>query len=157
MAPLRGWCLRGQRLEAKVPFGHWKTMTFVGALRHDRIDAPWVIDGPVNADVFQSYIETQLVPTLSKGDVVIMDNLSSHKRPAIRAAIRAAGARLLFLPAYSPDLNPIEQLFSKLKHLLRKACQRTVEATWKMIGEILGQFSAEECKNYLINSGYGAT
>ena len=157
MAPLRGWCLRGQRLEAKVPFGHWKTMTFVGALRHDRIDAPWVIDGPVNADIFQSYIETQLVPTLGKGDIVIMDNLSSHKRPAIRAAIRAVGARLLFLPAYSPDLNPIEQFFSKLKHLLRKACQRTVEATWKMIGEILGQFSAEECKNYLINSGYGAT
>lgn len=156
MAPLRGWCLRGQRLEAKAPFGHWKTMTFVGALRHDRIDAPWVIDGAVNADIFQSYIETQLVPTLIKGDIVIMDNLSSHKRPAIRAAIRAAGARLLFLPAYSPDLNPIEQFFSKLKHLLRKACQRTLEATWKMIGEILGQFSAKECRNYLINSGYGA-
>ena len=166
MAPLRGWCLRGHRLEAKVPFGHSgtnqlvcpvKTMTFTGALRHDRIDAPWVINGPVNADVFQSYIETQLVPTLGKGDIVVMDNLSSHKRPAIRAAIRAVGARLLFLPAYSPDLNPIEQFFSKLKHLLRKACQRTVDATWKMIGEILGQFSAEECKNYLINSGYGAT
>ena len=122
-------------------------MTFVGALRYDRIDAPWVIDGPVNADVFQSYIETQLVPTLSKGDIVIMDNLSSHKRPAIRAAIRAVGARLIFLPAYSPDLNPIEQFFSKLKHLLRKARQRTVEVTWKMIGEILGQFSAEEYKN----------
>ena len=156
MAPLRGWSLRGQRLEAKVPFGHWNTMTFVGALRHDRIDAPWVINGPVNADIFQSYVETQLIPTLSKGDIVIMDNLSSHKRPAIRAAIRAGGARLLFLPAYSPDLNPIEQFFSKLKHLLRKACQRTVEATWKMIGEILGQFTPEECRNYLINSGYSS-
>ena len=156
MAPLRGWSLRGRRLEAKVPFGHWKTMTFVGALRHDRIDAPWVVNGPVNADIFQSYVETQRVPTLSKGDVVIMDNLSSHKRPAIRAAIRAAGARLLFLPACSPDLNPIEQFFPKLKHLLRKACQRTVEATWKMIGEILGQFTPEECRNYLINSGYGS-
>ena len=157
MAPLRGWYLRGKRLEAKVPFGHWKTMTFVGALRHDRIDAPWVINGPVNADIFQSYIETQLVPTLSKGDIVILDNLSSHKRPAIRTAIRAVGARLLFLPAYSPDLNPIEQFFAKLKHLLRKACQRTVETTWKKIGEILGQFKPEECKNYLINSGYGST
>ena len=131
-------------------------MTFTGALRHDRIDAPWVIDGPVNAGIFQCYIQTQLVPTLSKGDIGIMDNLSPHKRPAIRAAIRAAGARLLFLPACSPDLNPIEQFFSKLKLLLRKACQRTVEATWKMIGEIPGQFSAGECKHYLINSGYGA-
>jgi transposase len=154
MAPLRGWSLRGKRLNAKVPFGHWKTMTFMAALRHDRIDAPWVVNGPINGDSFQTYIETQLVPTLSKGDVVIMDNLSSHKRPATRAAIRAVGARLLFLPAYSPDLNPIEQVFSKLKHLLRKACERTVETTWKRIGTILGQFPAKECENYLINSGY---
>ncbi len=131
MATLPGWSLRGQRLEAKVPFGHWKTMTFVGALRHERIDAPWVIDGPVNADIFQSYVKTQLVPTLSKGDIVIMDNLSSHKRPAIRASIRAADARLLFLSACSADINPTEPSFSKLKHLLRKVCQRTVEATWK--------------------------
>ena len=132
-------------------------MTFIAALRHDRIDAPWVIDGPVNADLFQRYIETQLIPTLGKGDIVIMDNLSSHKGPAIRAAIRAVGAKLLFLPAYSPDLNPIEQVFAKLKHLLRKAGKRTVEATWKQIGQILDQFTATECKNYLINSGYGST
>ncbi len=130
MAPLRGWCLRGQRLEVKVPFRHWKTITFVGALRHDRLVAPWVINGPVNADIFQCYVETRLVPVLSKGDIVVMDNLRSHKRPAIRQAICAAGAKLFFLPACSPDLNPIEQVFAKLKHLLRKACQRTVEATW---------------------------
>ena len=132
-------------------------MTFVAALRHDRIDAPWVIDGPVNAEIFQRYVETQLVPTLKKGDIVLMDNLSSHKGTAVRAAIRAAGARLLFLPAYSPDLNPIEQFFAKLKHLLRKACARTVEATWKQIGDILGRFTAQECKNYLTSSGYGST
>lgn len=157
MAPLRGWCLRGKRLKAKVPFGHWKTMTFVAALRHDRIDAPWVINGPVNADIFQRYIETQLVPTLGKGDIVIMDNLSSHKRSAIRAAIRAVGTRLLFLPPYSPDLNPIEQVFAKLKHLLRKARKRTVEATWKQIAEILDQFTPKECTNYIRNSGYSST
>ena len=157
MSPLRGWFLRGRRLKAKVPFGHWKTMTFVAALRHDRIDAPWVIDGPVNAEIFLRYVETQLGPTLSKGDIVIMDNLSSHTGPAIRATIRATGARLLFLPAYSPDLNPIEQLFAKLKHLLRKACVRTVEATWKHIGEILDRFTEAECKNYLRNSGYVST
>ena len=132
-------------------------MTFMAALRHDRIDAPWVVNGPINGDIFQTYIETQLVPTLSKGEIVIMDNLSSHKRPATRAAIRAARAHLLLLPSYSPDLNPIEQVFAKLKHLLRKACERTVEATWKRIGEILNLFPAEECKNYLANSGYGST
>ena len=130
-------------------------MTCLAALRHDRIDAPWVIDGPVNAEIFLRYVETQLAPTLGKGDVVIIDNLSSHKGPAVRTAIRATGARLLFLPAYSPDLNPIEQLFAKLKHLLRKACARTVEATWKQIGHLLGQFTAKECKNYLSNLGYG--
>ena len=157
MGPLRGWSLCGHRLEAKVPFGHWKTMTCVAALRHDRIDAPWVIDGPVNAEIFLRYVETQLAPTLGKGDIVIMDNLSSHKGPAVRTAIRATGARLLFLPAYSPDLNPIEQLFAKLKHLLRKACARTVEATWKQIGHLLRQFTAKECTNYLLNSGYGST
>src|ERR1700709_1598108 len=136
MSPLRGWSLRGRRLDAKVPFGHWKTMTFIGALRHDRIDAPWVIDGPVNADLCFSYFGTHRAPRLGQGDLLTPDNLSSHKAPAVRAAIRAVGARLLFLPAYSPDLNPIEQVFAKLKHLLRKACKRTLEATWKQIGEI---------------------
>ena len=165
MVPLRGWSERGKRLQAKVPFGHSgtnqlvcpvKTMTFMAALRHDRIDAPWVVNGPINGDSFQCYVETQLVPTLRRGDVLIMDNLSSHKRSETRAAIRAVGARLLFLPAYSPDLNPIEQVFSKFKHLLRKACERTVEATWKRIGAILGQFSPKECGNYLKNSGYAS-
>lgn len=121
MAPLRGWAPVGRRLHAKVPYGHWRTMTFLAALRCDRIDAPCVLDQPINAQSFTDYVEQCLVPTLSPGDVVIMDNLSSHKKPAIRRAIKAVGARLLFLPPYSPDLNPIEQVFAKLKHLMRKA------------------------------------
>ena len=157
MAPLRGWAPRGERLRAKVPFGHWKTMTFLAALRHDRIDAPWVLDGPINADSFKVYVEQVLVPTLAPGDIVVMDNLGSHKGQAVRRALRDAGAHLLFLPPYSPDLNPIEQLFSKLKHLLRKAAERTVEATWKRIGQLLDQVSATECANYLVNSGYAST
>jgi len=157
MSPLRGWSLRGRRLDAKVPFGHWKTMTFIGALRHDRIDAPWVIDGPVNADIFFSYVVTQLVPTLGTGDIVILDNLSSHKAPAVRAAIRAVGARLLFLPAYSPDLNPIEQVFAKLKHLLRKAAARNSDAVCATISTLLSTYTPQECANYLKNSGYNRT
>lgn len=157
MAPLRGWATKGQRLRAKVPFGHWKTMTFLAALRHDRIAAPWVFDGPINAESFLVYVEQVLVPTLAKGDVVVMDNLGSHKGQAVRAAIRAAGAHLIFLPPYSPDLNPIEQVFAKLKHLLRKAAERSVEATWKRIGALLSDFSPKECANYLVNSGYAST
>ena len=157
MAPLRGWSPKGQRLRAKVPFGHWKTMTFLAALRHDRIDAPWVLDGPINADSFKVYVEQVLAPTLAPGDIVVMDNLSSHKGQPVRRALRDAGAHLLFLPPYSPDLNPIEQLFAKLKHLLRKAAERTVEATWKQIGQLLDQVSAPECANYLVNSGYAST
>jgi len=156
MAPLRGWAPRGERLKAKAPFGHWNTMTFLAALRCDRIDAPWVLDGPINGKAFQTYIEQILVPTLHPGDVVIMDNLSSHKAPAIRAAIRAAGAKLFFLPPYSPDLNPIEQVFAKLKHFLRKAAERTIEATWKRIGALLDLFSSAECANYHITAGYAA-
>ncbi len=156
MAPLRGWAPRGQRLRTKVPFGHWKTMTFVAALRHDRIDAPWVLDGPINGDSFRTYVEQVLVPTLGPGDIVIMDNLGSHKGRAARTAIRAAGARLLFLPPYSPDLNPIEQVFAKLKHLLRNAAQRTVQATWRRIGQLLDHFSPTECANYLVNAGYAS-
>ena len=156
MAPLRGWAPRGQRLRAKVPFGHWKTMTFVAALRHDRIDAPWVLDGPMNGDSFKTYVEKVLAPTLSSGDIVVMDNLGSHKGRAVRAAIRAKGARLLFLPPYSPDLNPIEQVFAKLKHLLRKASERTVQATWRRIGDLLQHFPAAECASYLINAGYAS-
>jgi transposase len=156
MAPLRGWAPCGQRLAAHVPHGHWKTLTFIAALRADRIDAPWVIDGPINGELFALYVEKVLVPTLAKGDVVILDNLNSHKGKTARQAIRAAGAHLLFLPPYSPDLNPIEQFFSKLKHLLRKAQPRTVETTWRKVGELLDLFAPAECANYLKNSGYAA-
>lgn len=130
-------------------------MTFLAALRCDRIDAPCVVDGPINGASFELYVEKFLVPTLMRGDVVIMDNLSSHKSRRVRRAIRSVGAKLLFLPPYSPDLNPIEQLFAKLKHLMRKAAERTVEATWKRLGTLLDQFTKQECANYLKNSGYG--
>ena len=125
MAPLRGWAPKGERLPGAAPFGHWNTSTFIAALRHDRIDAPWVFDGPVNGDIFRTYVERVLVPTLRPGDVVVMDNLGSHKTQAVRQAIRSAGAHLLFLPPYSPDLNPIEQAFAKLKHWLRSAAPRS--------------------------------
>ena len=156
MAPLRGWSLKGRRLRAYAPFGHWKTLTFIAALRHDRIDAPFVLDGPINGEAFQLYVETFLAPTLRPGDVVILDNLGSHKRKAARAAIRARGAHLIFLPPYSPDLNPIEQVFSKLKHLMRKAQPRDVEATWRKAGQLLDLFSPQECANYIANAGYGS-
>ncbi len=156
MGPLRGWAPRGQRLRGQVPFGHWRTMTFLAALRHDRIDAPCVIDGPINGERFLTYVRQFLVPTLTPGDVVVMDNLGSHKGKAVRAAIRAAGARVLFLPPYSPDLNPIEQVFAKLKHLLRKAAERTIDATWRRIGDLLHAFAPSECANYLVNSGYAS-
>lgn len=156
MAPLRGWAARGQRLIGHAPFGHWNTMTFVGALRHDGIIAPWVIDGPINGDSFRTYVEQVLVPELRPDDIVVMDNLGSHKAPAIRQAIRAAGAKLFYLPAYSPDLNPIEQVIAKLKHLLRKAAERTKEDVWRRIGSLLEQFTPQECENYIRNSGYGS-
>lgn len=157
MAPLRGWAPRGQRLDAKVPHGHWKTLTFLAALRCDRIDAPCVFDSPINAQSFLAYVNQQLVPTLKPRDIVVLDNLGSHKGKAVRAAIRAVGARLVFLPPYSPDLNPIEQVFAKLKHLMRKAAERTVEATWKRSGQLLDQFKPEECSRYLQNSGYASS
>jgi len=156
MEPLRGWGPRGQRLKALAPYGHWKTMTFLAALRHDRIDAPWVFDGPINGDSFKAYVTEVLVPALHPGDIVVLDNLGSHKSKAVRRAIRAAGARLFFLPPYSPDLNPIEQVFAKLKHLMRKASQRTVESTWRKTGELMSLFSPAECQNYLTNSGYAS-
>ncbi len=155
MAPLRGWAPRGERLPAKVPYGHWNTMTFIAALRHDRIEAPWLLDRPINAERFLAYVQAVLVPTLRRGDVVIVDNLQSHKRRAIREAIRKAGAKLFVLPKYSPDLNPIEQVFAKLKHLLRKAAARTKEAVCDTIGTLLDSYTAEECANYFRNSGYG--
>ncbi len=156
MIRARGWCKKGQPLNAKAPYGHWKTLTFLAALRHDGITAPCVFDGPINGACFLAYVQQALVPTLKVGDVVILDNLSSHKSPAIRKAIREAGARLFFLPPYSPDLNPIEQVFAKLKTLLRKAEERTVEATWRRIGKLLDQFPPKECANYLKNSGYAS-
>jgi transposase len=131
-------------------------MTFIAALRCDRIDAPFVFDQPINGASFTLWIEEQLCPTLGPGDIVILDNLSSHKKPAVRAAIRARGARLLFLPPYSPDLNPIEQVFAKLKHLLRKAAERSQETTWRRIGALLNAFSPQECANYLRNAGYAS-
>ena len=151
-----GRCLRGKRLIADAPLGRWRTLTFLAALRADRIDAPCVIDGPINGQSFLAYVEQLLVPTLSPGDIVIIDNLGSHKGKAVRRAIRAAGAKLFFLPPYSPDLNPIEQVFAKLKTLLRKAAERTVEATWQRIGALLQCFTPAECTNYIRNAGYAS-
>ena len=156
MTRMHGRCTRGRRLVARVPHGRWRTLTFLAALRSDRIVAPCVIDGPINGESFLAYIEQVLVPTLRPGDVVIIDNLGSHKGKAIRRAIQAAGAKLFFLPAYSPDLNPIEQVFAELKTLLRKAAERTVEATWKRIGALLDTFTPVECANYLKNAGYAS-
>ena len=154
MALLRGWAPRGRRLIAKVPHGHWKTTTFLAALRHDRIDAPWLLDGPIDGESFRTYVEKILVPTLRPGEIVVMDNLGSHKGPVVRRLIRSAGAKLIFLPKYSPDLNPIEQVFAKLKHLLRKAAARTVETVCAAIGRLLGSFTSAECANYFKNAGY---
>jgi transposase len=156
MTPLRGWGLKGCRLVSKAPHGHWKTLTFIAALRCDRIDAPLVIDGPINGESFVAYVEQVLVPTLKEGDIVVLDNLSSHKSAAVRRLIRAAGARMLFLPPYSPDLNPIERVFAKLKHRMREAAERTVEKTWRRVGALIPTFSPNECANYLKNSGYAA-
>ena len=154
MAPLRGWARRGERLPGAAPFGHWNTMTFLAALRRDRIEALWLLDGPINGERFLIYVEQVLVPTLAKGDLVVMDNLGSHKAKAVRRAIRHAGARLLFLPKYSPDLNPIEQLFAKLKHWLRNAAARTPDALCSAIGHILHTITDAECRNYFSNAGY---
>ncbi len=132
-------------------------MTFLAALRHDHIDAPWLIDGPINGERFRVYVEKVLVPTLRPGDIVIMDNLGSHRGRAIRRAIRSAGAKLFLLPKYSPDLNPIEQVFAKLKHLLRRAAARTIEAVCASIGQLLDAFTPQECANYFKNAGYGLT
>jgi putative transposase len=155
MAPLRGWAPRGERLIAKVPHGHWKTTTFLAALRHDRVEAPWVLDGPIDGESFLIYVENVLVPTLLPGDIVVMDNLGSHKSKAVRHLVRAAGAKLFFLPKYSPDLNPIEQVFAKLKHWLRHAAPRSLEAICTALRAILNTFTPLECANYLQNAGYG--
>ena len=156
MARLHGRAPRGQRLRAAIPHGHWKTTTFVGALRLTGMTAPMVLDGPMTGDWFLAYTQQVLVPTLYPGDVVILDNLPAHKSSAVREAIEAAGAKLLFLPPYSPDFNPIENAFAKLKALLRKAAARTVEHLWQTIGECLDAFSPTECANYFTNCGYDA-
>ncbi len=154
MTRLRGWAPRGARLVDKVPQGKWKTATFLAALRYDRIDAPCLFDGPINGERFRAYVDQFLVPTLKPGDVVILDNLGSHKGKAVRKAIRDVGARLVFLPKYSPDLNPIEQVFAKFKTLLRKAGARTYEAISDACAEILAQYPPAECAAYLKNAGY---
>jgi transposase len=156
MTRTRGWAPRGERLVAKVPHGHWKTSTFLAALRHDRIEAPCLFDGPINGVRFLAYVTQFLVPTLRPGDIVILDNLGSHKGKDVRQAIRKVGAHLIFLPKYSPDLNPIEQVFAKLKSLLRKADARTVGAICEAIAKLLNSFTPTECANYLVNSGYAS-
>lgn len=156
MTRTRGWSQRGEPLLAKVPHGHWKTLTFLAGLRHDRIVAPCVIDGPINGVSFTAWVQQFLVPTLGPRDIVIADNLGSHKGKAARSAIRSAGAKLFFLPAYSPDLNPIEMVFAKLKTLLRKADERSIDATWRRIGDLLCAFTADECAAYLRHAGYAS-
>lgn len=156
MAPLRGWAQRGDRLVDDVPNGRWHTLTFIAALRCDGITAPCLIDGPINGELFRLYVATILVPTLRRGDIVIMDNLGSHKGRAAHNAIRETGAHRLLLPPYSPDLNPIEQAFAKVKTILRKARARTNDAVSQAIARALHQFKSAECANYLVNSGYAS-
>jgi len=157
MARRHGRCRRGERLRVGVPHGHWKTTTFVGALTLRGFIAPFVLDGPINRDAFETYVEKVLVPELRPGDVVIMDNLSSHKGPHVREMIEAAGAELSYLPPYSPDFNPIENAFAKLKALLRKAAQRTLDGLWNAIGGLIKSVTPHECRNYFAAAGYDAT
>jgi transposase len=154
MARLRGWASRGERCRAAIPHGHWKTTTFTAGLRLDGIAAPMVLDGPMDGDAFLAYVQRVLVPELNQGDVVVMDNLPAHKVTGVRAAIEAAGASLLYLPPYSPDFNPIETAFAKLKAHLRKAAARTVDDLWDAIAASLDLFTPDECANYFINAGY---
>lgn len=154
MAKTTGWSPCGARLVDHVPFGHWQTQTFIAALRHDRLDAPWVIGGPINRELFDLYIETQLAPTLHKGDVVILDNLATHRSPKAAAILKDIGAWFLFLPPYSPDLNPIEMAFAKLKALIRKAAARTYDQLWKAVGQVCDLFTEEECYNFFKAAGY---
>jgi transposase len=151
-----GWAAKGQRLTAHVPHGHWKTLTFLAGLRHDDIVAPFVLDGPINGEMFTAWVGQRLVPTLTPGDIIIADNLGSHKGLPARQLIRDAGAHLLFLPPYSPDLNPIEMVFAKLKILFRKADERSIEASWRRVGTLLDHFTPSECNNYLRHAGYAS-
>ena len=154
MARLYGRARRGERCRAAVPHGHWKTTTFTGALRLSGMTAPMVLDGPMNSDAFRAYVEQVLVATLRPGDIVVMDNLAPHKASTVRDVIEAAGAELRYLPPYSPDLNPIENAFAKLKAALRKAAARTVEALWAAIGAAVATFNPQECTNYFAAAGY---
>lgn len=154
MTRLRGRAPRGKRLRAAAPFGHWKTETFIAGLRHNELVAPFVIDRAMNRQIFEVYVATQLAPTLEPGDVVILDNLPAHKSPAAEAAIRARGAWMLFLPPYSPDLNPIEMAFSKLKAHLRKRAARTIQDLWNALGAICDLYTPDECLNYFKAAGY---
>jgi transposase len=174
MTRVRGWSRRGTPLQAKVPGGHWKTLTFIGGLRHDAVVAPCGFDGPINGDAFTAWVEQCLVPVLKPRDVVVVDNLGSHKGERARHAVRQAGAHLLFLPPYSPpratpacvagrgpwlaapDLNPIEMVFAKLKTLFRKADTRAVEAAWREVGRLLDHFNPEECSAYFRHAGYAS-
>lgn len=157
MARRHGRCPRGERLRVGIPHGHWKTTTFVGALTLRGFIAPFVLDGPINRDAFETYVEKVLVPELRAGDIVIMDNLTSHKGPSVRDMIEAAGAELRYLPPYSPDFNPIENAFSKLKALLRKAAERTVDGLWSAIGNLIKLVTPAECHNFFAAAGYDAT
>lgn len=157
MVRTQGRCRKGERLRAKMPHGHWKTLTFVGVLRLDGLTAPCVIDGPLDGARFLAYVEQCLVPILKPGDMVVLDNLTSHKNKAVPTAIRKAGATRLLLPHYSPDLNPIEQVFAKIKTLLRKAAERTAETLWRKLGQLLKTFQPNECANYFRNAGDAST
>ena len=154
MTRLYGRARRGQRVVGRAPHGHWKTTTFLAALRHDGLSAPLVVDGPMNADVFLAYVQQHLAPILSEGDVVIMDNLAAHKRAGVREAIAARGASLVYLPPYSPDFNPIEQVFAKVKSLLRKLEARTIPLLESALGTMLDHFAPAECTNYFRHCGY---
>jgi len=154
MARLRGWSAKGQRCRAAVPHGHWKTTTFTAGLRMDGLTAPMLLDGPMHGRAFRAYVAQVLVPELRPGDIVIMDNLPAHKVAGVRETIEAAGARLLYLPRYSPDFNPIEMAFSKLKALLRKTAARTVDDLWDAVAQSLDAFTPNECANYFAASGY---
>jgi transposase len=156
MARLYGRSFRGRRCIAAIPHGHWKTTTFVGGLRHTGITAPMVLDGPMDGPAFLAYVEQVLAPTLAPGDIVVLDNLPAHKPAAVREALRAAGAELRYLPPYSPDLNPIEMAFSKLKALLKKAAARTIHDLWRAVAEALPRLTPDECRNYFTAAGYGA-
>lgn len=156
MAPLRGWGPKGKRLRGTAPQGRWRTLTFLGALRCDGLTAPCVFDGPINGLCFRAYVDQILLPTLKPGDIVIADNLASHKSKAVRQAIRQAGARLWFLPKYSPDLNPIEQAFAKIKHWMRLAQRRSIDDTWQHLGRLIGTIKPLECANYFANAGYAS-